>query len=222
MRCHNRRLHYLLTSIIRISAEQKKHLEALENNEDFVSRLSSIPPSTSGHKRKRSANDKLSSSPKRRKSAVLDSEDDELYTDEDNVDDSDKNDMDVDSDEEDDDEVIVVESDSDEDSHGAKEGDKSDVDDAGPDAGDDAVELLHKQIEQTKAAMLAEREALNNARKQKKEATDKLSSLKKHLADIQREKNRFCSLQRSEVSVSSGLYLNPNLIGAIVVFSRGS
>lgn len=55
-------------------------------------------------------------------------------------------------------------------------------------------ESLGAKLDEAKAVIKVGREQLSEFRKQKKEATDALSSLKKKESKAQREKNAFCSL----------------------------
>lgn len=58
-------------------------------------------------------------------------------------------------------------------------------------------ESLGAKLDEAKAVIKVGREQLSEFRKQKKEATDALSSLKKKESKAQREKNAFCSLSTS-------------------------
>lgn len=60
-------------------------------------------------------------------------------------------------------------------------------------------EDLQGGIKTCKDAIKASRERQNEARARKKEASDALSSLDKTIIKVQKEKNAFCSLKRSEV-----------------------
>ncbi len=60
-------------------------------------------------------------------------------------------------------------------------------------------ETLEVKIKTCKDAIKASRERQNEARVRKKEASDALSSLGKTIIKVQKEKNAFCSLKRSEV-----------------------
>ncbi|KAJ3510297.1 hypothetical protein NLJ89_g4757 [Agrocybe chaxingu] len=61
-------------------------------------------------------------------------------------------------------------------------------------------EDLKEKIKQSREAIKAVRAVLNEVRNRKKEASDSISSLDKKLAKVQKEKNAFCSLKRSEFS----------------------
>jgi len=60
-------------------------------------------------------------------------------------------------------------------------------------------EDLEGKIKTCKDGIKAYRERQNEARIRKKEASDALSSLDKTIIKVQKEKNAFCSLKRSEV-----------------------
>ena len=64
-----------------------------------------------------------------------------------------------------------------------------------------SVDAVKAKIEEYRRVVKAARESRVNLRKERKEAVDHLSTLKKNLARLQREKNAFCSLKRSEVCV---------------------
>lgn len=59
---------------------------------------------------------------------------------------------------------------------------------------------LKAKIKEGKAKIKETRSKLIDAREKKKDASDSIARLKKSLAKIQRDKNAFCSLKRSEVS----------------------
>lgn len=168
--------------------EHQAHLAALENGETFVP----IPKSKSPVNRKRKNTGKSKQgSPKRRRSVANDSDDeDELM--ESDEDFSDRSDSDAED----------VEDDDDEDDENTKASDED------PDSSENEDELiaelteddLKEKIGEAKEAIKTGREMLNNARTAKKEAIDALSSVEKSSVKIQREKNAFCSLKRSEVS----------------------
>lgn len=58
---------------------------------------------------------------------------------------------------------------------------------------------LKAKIKEGKAKIKVTRSKLTDAREKKKDASDSIARLKKSLAKIQRDKNAFCSLKRSEV-----------------------
>ncbi|OSC99144.1 hypothetical protein PYCCODRAFT_1446932 [Trametes coccinea BRFM310] len=125
--------------------------------------------------------------------------------------------MDVDDDEfMDDDDLDFSESGSDEDAQ-SKSGSTSESDsdsDSGPDSGSEkdededvdeeaeevTVDSLKAKIEEIKQAIKDGRAQLSEFRRQRKEASDALATLKKRQNKAQREKNAFCSLKRSEFS----------------------
>ena len=188
--------------------EHRAHLEALENGETFVpTRKKKLP--VNGKKKRKSTGKNKQGPPKRRRTVASDSdEEDELMeSDEDFSDQIGDSDSDVDSDDDDDDD--------DRDHGNAKssgdEPDPSEFDGEEPDSSENEDEEITKltendlkeKIQETKDAIKAGREMLNKARTAKKEAIDALSSVEKGHVKIQREKNAFCSLKRSEVSRNS-------------------
>jgi len=70
---------------------------------------------------------------------------------------------------------------------------------------------LKAKIEEGKAKIKETRSKLTDAREKKKNASDSIARLKKSLAKIQRNKNAFCSLKRSEVRYE----LDMNLISEL-------
>lgn len=107
-------------------------------------------------------------------------------------------------------------SDSDEDDAKSNAGSSSSGSDSGSESGSDdekdaeedgdgemeeevTVESLKAKIEELKQAIKDGRVQLSEFRKQRKEASDMLATLKKRQNKAQREKNAFCSLKRSEV-----------------------
>jgi hypothetical protein len=162
--------------------EYEAHLEALENGETFVPKRKS---SDNGKKRKNTGKSKQGS-PKRRRSVVSDSDDyDELMESDEDISDN------SDGDEDDDDENTK--------SLG-EEPDSSEVEDQDEDIPELTEDDLMEKIQEAKDAIKSSRVILSNARTAKKEAIDALSSVEKGSVKIQREKNAFCSLKRSEVS----------------------
>ena len=172
--------------------EHQAHLEALENGETFVPTLKKNKLPVRGKKRKRTGKMKQGSTKRRRSVANDSDEEDELIeSDEDISDYSGDDDSDVDG-----------EDDDDRDRESAKasdeEPDSSEVED------EDTTNLtegdVKEKIQEAKDAIKVAREMLKNAQTAKKEATDALSSVEKGNVKIQREKNAFCSLKRSEVN----------------------
>jgi hypothetical protein len=176
-------------------SEYEAHLEALETGEPFAPRLTGQGKTTSsgarGTKRKMSRGDRRSK--KRRRSQG--SDDDYPITISDDSDD--------------------VQSDMESGPEGSEEPGESDDDDdasmseTGPNADDDGCEAeevtvhsLKAKIDHIKEVMTGARERKSQARKDRKAAVDRLAVLKKTLARLQREKNAFCSLKRSEVRYS--------------------
>ncbi|PBL02484.1 hypothetical protein ARMGADRAFT_1005847 [Armillaria gallica] len=165
--------------------EYEKHLEAIKDGEIFVPRLSSKKKVTSGKKRKNSRGGKKGS-PKRRRSA----EDEASSSDSDDSESDESSDSDSDS--------------------GSDSGDdsSSDEEDLANNASNSEDELqdpetedsLKAKIKETKASIKEARTLKSELQKEKKAANDELATLKKTLTKLQKEKNAFCSLKRSEFS----------------------
>lgn len=160
--------------------EYNAHLEALENGETFVPTLTG--KGASGKKRKNHGKGKAGS-PKRRRSGLSDDDDDDFLV-------------------SDDDSSTAESIDSDDESDSDHDEDGSDTEDVGDDEDQETEDSLKEKIKESKDAIKDARERLSSARKQKKDASDHLSILSKNLAKVQREKNAFCSLKRSEVRPS--------------------
>jgi len=155
--------------------EYESHIEALENGESFVPKLTAKSAST-GQKRKRGRGDNGSSS-KRRKGSHTD-DDDDFEDNDDEVTDgngSEGNNSDMDEDEEDEDEDEQMDE-------------------------PITVDSLKAKIDECKSKSKEIRAQLNPAKQARKAVNDRLSGFQKELAKAQREKNAFCSLKRSEVS----------------------
>lgn len=171
--------------------EHRAHLEALENGETFVPTLKKNKLPVSGKKRKFTG--KMKQGPTKRRRSVAseaDEEDELMESDEDFSDYSGDGDSDMDGDNDDRDHENGKGS--------GEEPDSSEVED------EEITNLtesdLKEKIQEAKDAVKIGREMLKNAETAKKEATDALSSVEKGHVKIQREKNAFCSLKRSEVS----------------------
>jgi hypothetical protein len=169
-------------------------LEALENGLPFVPRVVGKPKSSEsssrGSKRKKSA--KSQESPRKRKKTSDDDDDDDFIVsdDDDAFGDSDPEqgkDANSDEDEDDDNESSDIESGSNADN------DENEIQE------DISIENVKAKIEEYQQIAKAARESRVRVRKERKEAVDRLATLKKNLARLQREKNAFCSLKRSEV-----------------------
>lgn len=185
-----------MQSVREHNSEYEDHLRALEAGEPFTARLTGKAAKKAqdsrGKKRKNTRGGKGGSSKRTRIS---------------NDDDSDFDMDDIESD-------VGSDSDSDKDSDDEKDSDEekdSDDDDASKHSGSDGEgsdqeeeevtqESLKAKIDECKAAIKAARERLSEVRKAKKEANDNLSTLKKNIGRAQKEKNAFCSLERSKVS----------------------
>lgn len=99
-----------------------------------------------------------------------------------------------------------IDSDSSEESESESNSDsESDSDDSTEDQDtmEEAVteQSLKEKLKECLEAIKAARERNNEARRRKKEVGDALSSLEKALVQVQKEKNAFCSLKRSEVGM---------------------
>lgn len=195
--------------------EHKDHLKALRDGESFTPELtakkskgkkkrarSSTPDSDSsspaGKKRKRSSGKEPSS--KRRRSDPMDEDDDDFIVDDDEE-------LDFDDDEDSEDKKSHKGSDDDDDD-GDDDDDNKDQSDSETEGGEDeddqmeegvTEESLQKKIEETDTAIKEGRVQLSEQRRLRKEAMDQLAALKKKQDILQREKNAFCSLKRSEV-----------------------
>lgn len=197
--------------------EYEEHKKALENGEPFERRLpakksgSKLAPTSRSKKRKNTRSGKKTT--KRRRASDSDFEDDD----------------------EDDDDFIDDDSDSsasEEESDGSESEDNN-SDSSGSDASDKesngeedqmevedeevTVESLEEKIKEAKEAIKAGRTQLSEYRKQKKGANDKLAALKKKQMKVQRDKNAFCSLKRSEVRTScSTSWVTPLTVRAVL------
>jgi hypothetical protein len=174
--------------------EHQTHLEALENGETFVPILKKNK-SLVNKKRKFTGKSNQGMSKRRRSVASDGDETDELIeSSEDFSDYSSNSDSDVDDD-----------GDNPEDTQASgEEPDSSELEDEA--IAELTEDDLKEKIQKAKDAIKTNRQMLNNARTAKKEAIDALSSVEKGHLKIQREKNAFCSLKRSEVSrISSSI-----------------
>jgi len=149
----------------------------LQAGEPFTPTLKEF---TGGKKRKRGGDH----GPRKRQHTVADEDDDFDDIDNSGSSESDTSDSDPDSD--------------DETSNKAGSGNEGGDDD--DDMEEVTEESLNEKIQGCKDSIKAIRERHNEARVRKKEASDALSSLEKMNVKMQKEKNAFCSLKRSEVS----------------------
>ncbi|TFK28807.1 hypothetical protein FA15DRAFT_753191 [Coprinopsis marcescibilis] len=171
--------------------DHKKHLKALQDGEPYTSKFAPQPTYSSsvGKKRKNKRNGKQKS-PKRRRSAQSDLDSNEDFS----APESEESECDdVDSD---------ALSDSDESSNDDGNSDSElEVEKGLAVENDDETEdTLNAKIESVKYAIKEARERSKNAKDEKREAADRISSLEKSLAKAQKEKNAFCSKKRSEFS----------------------
>lgn len=187
--------------------EYKDHLKALRNGESFTPELtakkskgkkkrarSSTPDSDSsspaGKKRKRSSGKESSS--KRRRSDPMDEDDDDFIVDDDEE-------PDFDDDEDSDDKKSDKGNNDDDDKDQSDSETEGGEDEEDQMEGDVTEESLQKKIKETDTAIKEGRVQLSEQRRLRKEAMDQLAALKKKQDILQREKNAFCSLKRSEV-----------------------
>ncbi|KAG5641399.1 hypothetical protein DXG03_005335 [Asterophora parasitica] len=188
--------------------EYKAHLEALQDGETFTPRLTAKKattkkaPAAKSKKRKNSRGGKKGSSKRRRHSLGSDDDDDDY---DESASESDASESEADSNNDSDfgsNKDSEDEKDSDDESKksgsGSESGSKGD--DSEAEEFDVTEESLKEKIKATKESIKEGRERLNEARKQKKDAADALVSLKKSIDKVQREKNAFCSLKRSDFS----------------------
>ncbi|KAI9063349.1 hypothetical protein FKP32DRAFT_1592405 [Trametes sanguinea] len=212
-----------------ILQEYQDHLKALENGEPFEPKLTAKKatskrnaarssadsdsdsssesddepaekPSAESRKRRRSTDGREGSSKKRRSGksdadSTMDVDDDD-FMDEDELDFSDS-DSDEDAQSK---SGSTSGSDSDSDSD-SDSGSEKDLDEnADEEVEEVTIDGLKAKIEEVKQAIKDGRVQLSEFRRQRKEASDALATLKKRQNKAQREKNAFCSLTRSEFS----------------------
>lgn len=170
--------------------EHQAHLEALETGDTFVPALKRNKLPVSGKKRKSTGKTKQGPTKRRRFVASEADEEDELMeSDEDISDYSGDGDSDMDGDDNRDHE------------NAKSSGEEPDSSEAEVEEITNLTEDdLKEKIQEAKDAIKVAREMLKNAQTAKKEAADALSSVEKSQVKVQREKNAFCSLKRSEVS----------------------
>ncbi|KAF8897466.1 hypothetical protein BD779DRAFT_1432811 [Infundibulicybe gibba] len=157
--------------------EYEEHLQALVNGVPFTPKLTG--GAAAGNKRKNPRGGKKGKGKKRRASVSSD-EDEDAYDDDDSQGSG--------SDKESDDDVEGVNSDSENEAEEVIE--PTEVTES----------YLEEKIAQSEKTIKSIRERRLVYRKDKKEASDYLSTLKKNIAKAQKEKNAFCSLKRSEFS----------------------
>lgn len=166
-----------------IVKEHGEHLEALENGEPFVPRLTG---KAANKKRKHKGKGKTASSKRRKTTPDSDDDFDDFIVSDD------ASDNDSDSDQSDD--------------SNAESDDESGHENSGFDPEQEAEGLVSENdlkatIEEGKEKIKDHRRNLTEARERKKDASDNLARLKKSLAKEQRDKNAFCSRKRSEVRI---------------------
>ena len=183
--------------------EYKAHLDALNNGETFKptltgKRTNKESKKVNGNKRKRNGKGGKKGSPKRRKSDAFEDEDEEMP----GSDDEDMED-DIESDVDSDDGSNSNEGSDDENDDDSSSGTDSEGEDSnGEDVDEETEDSLKAKITDANNAIKAGRERLSDSRKEKKDAIDGLAGLKKKQTKVQKEKNAFCSLKRSEVRFS--------------------
>lgn len=171
--------------------EHEEHLDCLRSGQEFTPKLTTKKATKNSKKRKNIRGGKKGS-PKRRRANDSDSDDDsELDGSE-----SETSNSDVDSD--DDSDNSDFESGSDDESGNENEADQDNAAEVTEDILKDKIATLRTTLKDARARH-------STARQQKKDAADALGRLSKALAKLQREKNGFCSLKRSEVRSLSGL-----------------
>jgi hypothetical protein len=185
--------------------EYENSLSALENGESLTPSSDTQSSQVAGQKRKHT-HDGKDGPYKRRKSALNSDEDDK---DEDVHADNDDDDNGVDSDMSSLSELKYPDESTADDDEEEEEGKGDEEDETGgsldgSDNSDTNSEFMTNdfkaKIVEAKEAIKAGREDLTEARKEKKEAIDQITALKKRGAEDQKQKNAFCSLKRSEVS----------------------
>ncbi|KAF5370055.1 hypothetical protein D9758_001123 [Tetrapyrgos nigripes] len=171
-------------------SEYQNHLEALKEGISFTPTLTSTKKSK--NKKRKNKRGGKTGSPKRRRSVEDDEGSD--FDDEMDSDASSSDGFDRDSDDNDSDSEASDQSDDEKEKSDDEEGDDDDQQE------EVTEDSLKTKIETTKEAIKEARGRLNGARAQKKDANDRLATIKKDLSKVQRRKNAFCSLKRSEFS----------------------
>ncbi|KAJ3773109.1 hypothetical protein FB446DRAFT_18931 [Lentinula raphanica] len=200
-----------LKTLRAIQKEHGEHIEALKNGDDFTPVLTASTASkgSGSKKRKNHREGKKGSTKRRRSSSLISEQDSEDEASEDDIDNDESDGSEADSD-------VDRDSDSDGDSDSDRDPD-SDADEPEPsemssngDGNSDfeveelveevTVESIEAKKKQTSAEIVAVRARLSEARKEKKDAIDRIATLKKSLSKVQKTKNGWCSLKRSEFS----------------------
>ncbi|KAF9263480.1 hypothetical protein L218DRAFT_979928 [Marasmius fiardii PR-910] len=170
-----------LKELRELIAQYQQGLEAIQNGESFKP-----APKSSAQKGKKRKNKRggKGGSAKRRRSGNLDSDEGEDESDEDSDHESSS---DPDSSESEEDKDSDVESDG--------QSEKSDLEDQ-----EYTEDIVKAKIKELRDAAKEARSRLTAVRSEKKEVEDRLTTLAKALGKIQKRKNAFCSLKRSEFS----------------------
>ncbi|KAJ3999535.1 Dynamin family-domain-containing protein [Lentinula boryana] len=185
-----------LKSLRAVHEEHEEHIEALKNSQDFTPVLTAGAASetTNIKKRKNQRKGKKESSKRRCSSLDQDSEDDAKECNR-NSDDSDsESESDSDSDT------------SDDEVSGSNHSERFSNEDGNIDieakvlVEEVTLENITAKMKQTKADIAAARVRLSDARKERKNAADRLAILEKSFTKVQKTKNGWCSLKRSEFS----------------------
>ncbi|KAJ3937366.1 MAG: hypothetical protein NXY57DRAFT_981850 [Lentinula lateritia] len=179
--------------------EHEEHVEALKDGVEFTPVLTrSVASRPSTKKRKNQRKGKKGSS-KRRRNSVNSGQDSTEDMEEDTSDDS-ESEIDSDTDTESDSDASDDKgSDSDRSEHSCDDDGDSDIE-VEELVEEATVEGVKAKLEHTKADITASRARLSESRKDKKTALDRLANLKKSLGKVQKTKNGWCSLKRSEFS----------------------
>lgn len=190
-----------MKSLRAIQKEHQNHIEALRNGDDFTPVLTGSRKPSTPKKRKNRRKGKKGSSKRRRSSVSSDDEDESDGSDDSSSESAVEDDEDeLDSSSDDSDDSDDESSDSQLSPKYHKHSGHSDMEVEGLLEEQVTEESVQERLEQTQANIRAARGRLSEARKDKKIAIDHLASLKKSLSKVQKAKNGFCSLKRSDYS----------------------
>ncbi len=173
----------------KITKEHKEDLKRLENGETIAPRLTSRKSMSS---KKRKHRDRKSSGSSKKRRTKRASEDEDEASDISEFDSSQSSSSSSNSESED----------SEDESHtSSSEEEKESPTESEPEDEQVTEDSLKAKIKDCKKAIKELRIEFTEARGLQKESSDKLATLKKSLANVQREKNAFCSLERSKASM---------------------
>lgn len=177
-----------------IKKEYEDHLKALKNGEKFTPKLTSKNKQLAGKKRKNTRGGKKGKSKRQR--GGDDDEDEESDAGSES-----ENDSDDDSDASASDDDSGSDSDSDDDSDDDDDAASKSNESGGEEEEEEeeTPDSLKEKISTSKDKIKALRERQTEVKKNKKGLTDQLATFKKQLTGLQKRKNAFCSLKRSEV-----------------------